>query len=157
MYVQLGVDGLRGLQSYNVEDSKWDQAHSRAHFAMLKCLLSDGNGFMRVDCDSAENRLTVFVDRSRIVKDGKPALGGMLLKLPMYRCTADVGNCRAYYIELSRVEGQYLERRRIVLAKKQPKWVFVQANTFIEDGQMILREYDATPEGVIQSWAERTG
>lgn len=156
MYVQLGVDGLRGLQNYNVEDSKWGQAHSRAHFAMLKCLLSDGSGFMRIDCDSAENRLTVFVDRSRIITDGKPALGRMLLKLHMYRCTADVGNCRAYYEELSRVEGQYLEWRRIVLAKKQPKWVFVQANTFIEDGQVILREYDATPEGVIQSWAERT-
>ena len=155
MYVQLGVDGLRGLQNYNVEGGKWGQAHSRAHFAMLKCLLVDGNGFMGVDCDSSKDQITVHVDRSRIVSDGKPALGRMLLRLHMYRCTADVKSCRAYYEDLSRVEGVYLEWRRIVLGKQQPKWIFVQANTFLDGEHVTVKEYEATPEGVIQSWAER--
>ena len=151
MYVQLGVDGLRGLQNYNVEGGKWGQAHSRAHFAMLKCLLTDGNGFMTVDCDSSENQITVHVDRSRIISDGKPALGRMLLRLHMYRCTADVESCRSYYEDLSKVEGRYVEWRRIVLAKQQPKWIFVQANTFFDDNRVIMREYEATSEGVIKS------
>ena len=155
MYVQLGVDGLRGLQNYNVEASKWGQAHSRAHFAMLKCLLTDGNGFMTIDCNSSKDRITVRVDRSRIITDGKPALGRMLLRLHMYRCTADIKSCRTYYEDLSKVEYGYLEWRRIVLAKQQPKWVFVQGNTFLDDGHVSLKEYEATPEGVIQSWAER--
>ena len=155
MYVQLGVDGLRGLQNYNVEGGKWGQAHSRAHFAMLKCLLTDGNGFMSVHCNSSKDQITVLVDRSRIISDGKPALGRMLLRLHMYRCTADVKSCRSYYEDLSKVEGKYLEWRRIVLAKQQPKWVFVQANTFLDGERVTIREYDATPEGVIQSWAER--
>ena len=155
LYVQLGVDGLRGLQNYNIETGMWGQAHSRAHFAMFKCLLTDGNGVMTINCDSSKDQITVHVDRSRIVSDGKPTLGRMLLRLHMYRCTADVKSCRAYYEDLSKVEGKYLEWRRIVLAKQQPKWVFVQANTFLDDGRVTIKEYDATPEGVIQSWAER--
>ena len=155
LYMQLGVDGLRGLQNFNIEGRKWGQAHSRAHFAMLKCLLRDGNGSVQVHCDPETDRLTVSVDPFRIRSDGKAALGRMLLRLHMYRCTADAENCRIYYEELSKVDGQYLEWRRIVLAKKQPIWVFVQANTFIEGEHVILKEYGATPEGVVQSWAER--
>ncbi|KAL8824918.1 MAG: hypothetical protein Q9170_007999 [Blastenia crenularia] len=140
MYVQLGVDGLRGLQNFNVDGGKWGQAHSRAHFAMLKCLLRDVNGFMAIHCNSQANELKVSVDKSRTKTDGKTALRGMLLKL---------------HIPLSKVDGQYLEWRRIVLAQKQPKWVFVQANTFLDGEEVSLKEYEVTPEGVIQSWLER--
>lgn len=73
----------------------------------------------------------------------------------MYRCTADVTECRKYYEELSRVDGEYLEWRKIVLAKNQPKWVFVQANTFLNGDEVTLKEYEPTIEGVVQSWAER--
>jgi dipeptidyl-peptidase-3 len=45
--------------------------------------------------------------------------------------------------------------RDIVLSKKQPKWVYVQANTFLLGEEVVLKEYDATVEGVIRSWAER--
>ena len=155
VYLQLGVKGIRGLQNFNIDGDRWGQAQSRAHFAMLKCLLRDGNGFMKIDCDGAHDQLTVRVDRSRIISDGKPALARMLLKLHMYRCTANVKSCRTYYEDLSRVDGEYLEWRRIVLAKKQPRMVFVQANTFIDGDQVILKEYEPTQEGVVQSWAER--
>jgi dipeptidyl-peptidase-3 len=73
----------------------------------------------------------------------------------MYRCTADVQSCREYYENLSKVDGEYLEWRDMVLANKKPMWIFVQANTFLKDGDVILKEYEATKEGVIQSWFER--
>ncbi len=38
----------------------------------------------------------------------------------------------------------------------QPRKVFVQANTFVENGTAVLKEYEATAEGMIQSFAERT-
>jgi len=111
---------------------------------------------MTIECDSSEQTLIVRVDRFKIITQGKPALGRMLLKLHMYRCTADVQACCSYYEELSRVDGKYLEWRKIVLAKNQPKWVFVQANTFLDEEEVTLKEYEPTNEGVIQSWAERT-
>ncbi|RFU25600.1 hypothetical protein B7463_g10739, partial [Scytalidium lignicola] len=155
LYLQLGIDGLRGLQNFNLENQKWGQAHSRAHFAMLKCLLNDGGGFLTIECNSAEQKLIVHVDRSRIISHGKPALGRMLLRLHIYRCTADAAGCRSYYEDLSSVDAVSLEWRKIVLAKNQSKWVFVQANTFIEGEEVILKEYEPGVEGVIQSWVER--
>lgn len=155
-YLQIAVDGVRGLQNFNAESGKWGQAHSRAHFAMLKCLLRDGKGVASVDCDSSTDQLIVRVDRNRTTTDGRRAFGQMLLQLHMYRCTADVERCREYYEDLSTVDGQYLEWRRIVLAKKTPKWNFVQANTFLNgDDDVFLQEYPPTPGGIIQSWAER--
>jgi dipeptidyl-peptidase III len=90
-----------------------------------------------------------------IVTHGKPALGKMLLKLHIYRCTADANACRSYYEELSRVSGEFLEWRKVVLAKQQPKKLFVQANTFLEGDDVSLKEYEPTKEGLIQSWVER--
>ncbi|SPQ20354.1 14d01ecd-4b10-4b08-8e49-fad5338ec7f3 [Thermothielavioides terrestris] len=155
LYQQLGVDGLRGLANFNVDSGKWGQAHSRAHFAILQCLLRNGDGVITVIHDKASRSLTVRVDRSKIRTHGKPALGTMLLRLHMYRCTADVAACRAYYEDLSRVDEEHLAWREAVLANKPPPLVFVQANTFLEGDRVVLKEYEPTVEGVIQSWAER--
>jgi dipeptidyl-peptidase III len=44
----------------------------------------------------------------------------------------------------------------VVLKNKQPRKVVVQASTYLEGGGDVkLKEYDPTPEGMIQSWAER--
>lgn len=156
LYQQLGMDGLRGLSNFNTDSGRWGQAHSRAHFSILKCLLLDGGGVLSIVHDKANNSLTVRVDRSKIATHGKRALGRMLLHLHMYRCTADVEACRAYYEDLSRVDGEYLEWRETVLANKPPPMVFVQANTVLgDDGSVSLKEYEPTVEGIIQSWAER--
>lgn len=110
---------------------------------------------MAVVHDKQSQGLTVKVDRSKIISHGKPALGEMLLRLHMYRCTADVTACRAYYEDLSEVKGEYLEWREAVLASKPPPLVFTHANTFLEGDEVVLREYAPTVEGVIQSWADR--
>ncbi|KAI0113626.1 peptidase family M49-domain-containing protein [Nemania sp. FL0031] len=155
LYQQLGVDGLRGLSNFNLDSRKWGQAHSRAHFAMLKCLLIDGDGVVTVLYNKQTQSLTVRVDRSKISTHGKPALGKMLLQLHMYRCTADSEGCRAYYEELSKVEAQHIEWRQAVLANKPPPLVFVHANTFLDGDSVTLKEYEPTTEGLIKSWAER--
>ncbi|KAJ3521737.1 hypothetical protein NM208_g13157 [Fusarium decemcellulare] len=154
-YQQLGVDGLRGLANFNVDSGKWGQAHGRAHFAMLKCLLLDGDGVVTVTHDKAKNLLTVRVDRSKIHTHGKPALGKMLLHLHMFRCTADARGCRTYYEDLSRVDGEYVDWRETVLANKPPPLIFVHANTFLDGDVVTLKEYELTIEGIIESWAER--
>ncbi|KAJ5058664.1 peptidase family M49-domain-containing protein [Bipolaris maydis] len=155
IYLQLGTDGLRGLANFNVEQKKWGQAHSRAHFAILKCLLTDSDGCVTVEHNAQSKSLIVRVDRSKIISHGKPALGRMLLQLHLFRCTGDVQSCREYYEELSSVHAEHLAWREIVLAKQEPRWVFVQANTFLRGEEVVLQEYPATVKGVIQSWAER--
>ncbi|KAI0849929.1 dipeptidyl peptidase III [Daldinia vernicosa] len=155
LYQQLGVDGLRALSNYNVDGMKWGQAHSRAHFAILKCLLRHGHGCIDIHHNTDTRQLRVLVDRSRIVSHGKKALGEMLLRLHIYRCTANVKECREYYEELSHVDGKYLKPRKTVIQNKPPPLLNVQANTFIEEGIVVLREYEPTIEGIIKSWYER--
>lgn len=155
LYQQLGVDGLRGLSNFSVHSGKWGQAHSRAHFAMLKCLLLDGGGVITVAHNKPKQSLTVRVDRSKIRTHGKPALGNMLLHLHMFRCTADAESCRTYYDELSRVDGEYVDWRETVIAHKPPPLVFVHANTFLDGDTVTLKEYEPTIEGVVESWVER--
>ena len=99
--------------------------------------------------------LTVKVNRARILPDGKASLGRMLLRLHIYRCTADVKNCRDFYEDLSRVDDMALNWRKVVVTKKDPPLAFCHANTYIEGGEVKLKEYEPTPAGIIQSWAER--
>jgi dipeptidyl-peptidase-3 len=98
----------------------------------------------------------VHVDRAKIRSHGKPALGDMLLRLHMYRCTADAAACRAYYEELSSVDDEALAWRDAVLVGKPPPLVFVQGNTFLDgEGGVVLKEYEESVEGVVRSWVER--
>lgn len=41
------------------------------------------------------------------------------------------------------------------MRQAKPRKVFVQANTVLEGDEVVLREYEATAEGMIRSFAER--
>jgi dipeptidyl-peptidase III len=44
-----------------------------------------------------------------------------------------------------------------VVSKPEPGWKFVQANTFWkDDGEVELKVYDESNEGIIESFAERS-
>ena len=156
VYLEVGTAGLHALENYIEDDQKWGQAHLRGHFAMLRVLLDAGDSFLTVTHDASTNNLIVHIDRSKIQSHGKPAIGKLLLYLHIYRCTADIVACREYFEELTKVDGIFIEWRKIVIANKRPRQILVQANTFLrEDGTVALKEYDATMEGMIESWAER--
>ena len=156
VYLQITAAGLRALEDYIVEDHKWGQAHSRGHFAMLRCLLAAGENFLVIEKDLTLNYLRIRLDRAKILSHGKPAIGDLLLHLHIYRCTADIHACRDYFETLTRVDGVFEEWRKIVVAQRRPRQILVQANTFIgDDGQVRLKEYSPTVEGMIESWAER--
>lgn len=86
-------------------------------------------------------------------------MGAYLQKLHIYKSTADVEAGSAFYKGMTTVEPDLwgTKIRNIVLANKQPRKVFVQANTFLDEstGKVTLKEYKPTLEGMIQSWAER--
>ncbi|KAF7126245.1 hypothetical protein CNMCM5793_002740 [Aspergillus hiratsukae] len=154
LYQQLGVDGLRALENYNPSTKKWGQAHSRAHFGMLQHMLRDSSGLYNIIHDKESRNLTVQVNRSRL-QEGKASLGRMLLRLHIYRCTADIRSCREFYEGLTTVNEEALGWREVVLIKKDPPLAFCHANTFLDGDGVILKEYAPTVRGLIQSWAER--
>ena len=66
-----------------------------------------------------------------------------------------MANCRKFYEELTEVEGVFLEWREVVVGEGKARVVWVQGNSFLEGGEVVLREYEETAEGVVRSWAER--
>jgi len=138
----------------------------KGDFAILRHLLRDGNGVIKVDHSPSDHTICVKVDRSKIISEGKPSLGRLTLRLHIWRCTAGIDTCRAFYEPLTAVEGEYEEWRKTVVAphgatestrpRTDPGGKIVQANTFLEDdGQVRLKVYEASNVGIIQSWVER--
>lgn len=80
----------------------------------------------------------------------------MLCRIHIWRCIADIKSCREFFERLSVVDGEYEAWRQIVASKPEPGWKFVQANTSLKgDGEVELRVYEESDEGIIQSFAER--
>lgn len=128
----------------------------KAQFAIFKHILRDGGGVMWVEHDPVAKTLFVRVDRSKIESHGKPSIGRMLCKIHIWHSTADIDSCRPYYEDLSAVNGEYEIWRQMVVSNTEPKWKFVQPNTFLtDDGTVEVREYEASNVGIIQSFFER--
>ena len=63
---------------------------------------------------------------------GKPAIGDFLKKLQIYKSLGDVESASEMFDNLSKVNEQWLQWRDIVISRKQPRKMKVQANTIIK-------------------------
>lgn len=103
--------------------------------------------------------MTIALDRSKILTVGRKAVESYLQKLHIYKCTADFEAGSKLYTEMTTVDPDFWgsKVRNEVLRNKQPRKVFVQVNTVLDEatGKVELREYAASVEGMIQSYAER--
>jgi dipeptidyl-peptidase-3 len=116
----------------------------------------NANALLSVDCDDLPGALYVRVDRSKIHSHGKSSISHMLHHIHIWRCTADITSCKVFYETLSAVDGEFEIWRKIVAAKPDPPWKFVQANTLLmDDGNVMLKVYEESNEGIIQSFADR--
>ena len=156
-YLSMARAGITALEFWDPKSRKWGQAHMQARFSILQTFLAAGDDFCRLDYTRPDlDDLTVFVDRSKILTHGRPAVEKYLQRLHVYKATADVEGGTKMYSDITYVDEFFADKvRPAVLAKKTPRKVFVQANTVVEDGKVVLKEYEASVEGIIQSFAER--
>lgn len=99
--------------------------------------------------------LKLHLDGTKILTHGKPAIGKFLQKLHIYRSTADVKRGTELMETMTAVDDYFLKLGEVVCEKRQPRRLFVQPNTKIVDGEVVLVEYEESCAGIIQSWAER--
>lgn len=144
---------------WDPRSQKWGQAHSQARFSILQCFLSAPDSFCTLTHTLPDfSDLTINLKRHLIPTIGRQAVESYLQKLHIYKSIADVETGVKVYNEMCFVEPEYWGKniRDQVLARKQPRKVFVQANTVLEEGgKVVLREYEASCEGMIKSFAER--
>ena len=156
-YLQMARAGVCALEFWDPKSRKWGQIHMQARFAILQTFLSAGSKFCELTYANEDlSDLSIKLDRQRILSHGRPAVESLLQKLHIYKATADLEAGQRMYDDLTHVDEWFAEKvRPEALRKKQPRKVYVQASTFLENEEVKLKEYDATPEGMIQSFAER--
>jgi dipeptidyl-peptidase III len=126
----------------------------------LKCFLDAPDDFCKLDYKNEDlSDLTIKLDRSKITTVGRKTVEAYLQKLHIYKSTADVEAGTKLYAEMTSVEPKFWGEkvRNEVLRNKQPRKVFVQANTVLDEatGKVSLVEYEPSLEGMIKSFAER--
>ena len=144
-YLQMARAGIAALEFWDPKSRKWGQAHMQARFSILRTFLNAGVEFCQLEWEKDDlSDLTIRLERDRILDLGRPAVNDYLQKLHIYKATADVTAAKRMYDEITSVEPFYENMvRPAVLKKKQPRKVFVQANTVEKDmiQSCVDREY----------------
>jgi dipeptidyl-peptidase-3 len=129
----------------------------QARYSILRTFLDAGDDFVKLSYTKEDlSDLEIKLDRSKILSHGRPAVERYLQKLHVYKSTADVEAGKALYDDITSVNDWWGTKvRDIVLKNKIPRKVFVQGNTILDGDEVILKEYEPTLEGIIQSFVER--
>lgn len=158
-YLSMARAGIVALEFWDPKSKKWGQPHMQARYSILKTFIEAGRGFVELKSTKDDlSDLEIYLDRDKILTTGRKAVEAYLQKLHIYKATADVEAGIKMFNEITSVDEWWAEKvRPVVLSKKIPRKVFVQANTVLDEssGDVKLVEYEASPKGMIQSFAER--
>ncbi|KKY18485.1 putative dipeptidyl peptidase iii [Diplodia seriata] len=156
-YLSMARAGVAALEFWDPKSRKWGQAHMQARYSILRTFLNAGKEFCELEYTKDDlSDLTIRLERGKILSHGRAAVEKYLQQLHIYKATADVEAGTKMYSDITHVDDFFANKvRPVVLAKKQPRKVFVQANTVVEGDKVALKEYEATAEGMIQSYADR--
>ncbi|XP_068630188.1 dipeptidyl peptidase 3 isoform X2 [Battus philenor] len=145
----------KATEMYQPSTKTWLQAHARARFVLMRLLELEGDGLLTVTEPEPDRNLLLTLDRSRLATDGKRIIGEFLVKLQTLKATGDAAGAEALFARYSRLEEPWSRWRDIVMLHKQPRNIFVQPNTSLQDNEVKLKRYPASAEGMVASWVER--
>jgi dipeptidyl-peptidase-3 len=125
---------------------------------LMQVMLEAGQDFLTIkECVGEDGKpdMIIAMDREKILTVGQPAIAAFLMRLQVYKATADIKAAKEMYDKYSELSEPWAGRRDIVVARKQPRMILVQANTRMVDEKLELVQYDPSPEGMVKSWADR--
>lgn len=155
-WLHMARAGILALLFWSPETKRWGQAHMQARFAILRCMLEAGEGFVTVQKN--ENGETFLsMDRSKIDSVGVTAIGNFLQRVQVFKATADFDAAKAMYDNYTTVDENFQELRAEVIARRKPRKFFVQPNLMMSEasGTVKLEEYEPSAKGVIESFVRR--
>ncbi|CAI4772295.1 conserved hypothetical protein [Saccharomyces cerevisiae RM11-1a] len=157
-YLQMARAGLLALEYWNPKTGKWGQPHMQARFSIMKTFMkhSTDKNFLKLEMNSTNDDFAIKLDKSLIKTAGHECVKDYLKHLHVYKCSGDVEQGSKYFIDRSTVTPDLASLRDIVLSKRLPRRQFIQSNSYIDDNNKVtLKEYDETPQGMLQSFLDR--
>ena len=88
---------------------------------------------------------------------GKPAIDNFLLRIQVYKATANYDAAFEMYEKYTNVNETFQKLREEVIARRKPRKMFVQPNLLYSEmeGKVVLQEYSASAMGIVQSFVAR--
>jgi len=157
-WVSMVLAGLKGLEMFSPAAGEWKQAHSQARFVIMQVMLEAGEEFLsikEVTSEDGKPDLLICMNREMVNTIGQQAIAKFLQKLQVYKSTGNLAAAKEMYDRYSEVSEPWASRRQIVVDRKQPRTILVQANTKLVDEKLELVQYEPSTEGLVQSWVER--
>jgi len=143
------------------------QAHSCARWVILQTALraskeaaarTGKKPAVEVVISEDKKDMRLEVDRSQVMDVLYPAVNQLLLKLQVYRATADSENGWRMWEDISAVDLSNPDVATwydLVLNNHKPRAVFVQPFTQVEGDTARLLVFPNTPQGMIESYETR--
>jgi len=155
--------GLLSLEFYSPDTKSWRQAHMQARYAILQVMLQAEDLVTITERKGEDGNpdLLLSLNRSKIDTAGRKAISDFLLKIQVYKATANYTAAKEWYQDgLSSMTDnekvKFTPWRQIVLDRKVSRKMIVQCNTFIsESGEVTLSEYEASAAGLVESVRDR--
>jgi len=165
-FAEFLLQGINALEYYNIETKKFTQAHMNGRYVILQVLLEAGNDFIKIEkCKNEEEKDWIYasIDSEQILTTGKDAMSNFLLKMNVFKATADFNNASKMYEKYSEVNDFFLSLREIVMENKRPLRVELQGHVleneeFKKNGDSIGLNYIRFKddfEGVVESFVRR--
>ncbi|PTQ38966.1 hypothetical protein MARPO_0048s0075 [Marchantia polymorpha] len=168
-WLMMARAGFLALEYFSPNSGDWRQAHMQARFAILRTLLeasieeAEENAANKLPHGAdllqirprGPNDVVLCLNRSKIRAVGLPAISDLLLKLQVYKSTADWQEGQKFFQELTTVPRELMKYRKIIRSNKRPQPMFVQVNTRMQEvdgrSEVILEEFEASADGVVRS------
>lgn len=162
-FAEFLLQGINALEYYNLQTKSFTQAHMNGRFVILQVLLEAGNGFVKIEkCQNAEEGgkdwISASLDAEQILTTGKTAMSNFLLKMNVFKATADFKHAAEMYQGYSQVNEFFLSLREIVLANKRPVRVELQGYVLQDESErngLKYLKFQDNFEGVIDAFTLR--
>ena len=149
--------GIAGLNLFNAETGKWGQAHTQGAYVFAQYLLQNQKTEL-CSLELTENGtdFLIHLNKENLMGEGRELIRQFLLILQTYKSSGCIERAAAWYAHYSKVEGELLKIREIVIANKVPRRLELYSRLERYNAKNILPiNYHECFEGIILSFAER--
>lgn len=145
--------GILGISAYNLDKKEFTQAHSRARYVIYKVL--EEASVLKIEFNELENDFIINVNRELIPTVGLSALTDFLVKLNIFKATADYENAKILFDQYSFVSDYNLKIKEICENNQKPRTMYIQPTLKLAHNNVEYVKYNNQPIDFIKSFLDK--